>query len=162
MVAALSIRVYTSTNAATESSAVTGVDFISADNATNSLANRQANPIVAGANSYEKWIKAKVDTAPANTVSNFKVWGDGATQANTTLKWIGERVTGVTPVSTASSIATTTFTTCTSGAKCTWDTTSYTSIGNTTKYQVFQLQVGSTATQGNWTQEVISWSYDET
>ena len=43
MVASLSVRVYTGSSAGTESAVVTGIDFISADNATNSLANRQAN-----------------------------------------------------------------------------------------------------------------------
>jgi len=162
MVATLTLRVYTGSSAGTQSSAVSGIDFISADNATNSLANRQANPIVVGTNSYEKWLKLYVDTAPANTVSNFKIWGDGTFQTNTTLMWIGERTTGVTPVATTSSIATTNFNTCTSGAKCTWDTSSLTTTTQTTKYSVFQLQVGASATQGNWTQETISYSYDET
>lgn len=162
MAATLTVRVYTGASAGTQSSAVTGIDFISADNATNSLANRQSNPIVVGQNSYEKWLKLRVDVAPANNVSNFKIWGDGATAANTTLMFTGDRVTGVTPVNTTSSIATTNFNTCTSGAKCTWDTASYTTVGNVTDYSVFQLQVGSSATQGNWTQETISYSYDET
>ena len=77
MAASLSVRVYTSTGP-TESAVVTGIDFISADNATNTLGNRQSNPITVGANSYEKWLKLKVDTAPANGVTNFLIWGDGA------------------------------------------------------------------------------------
>jgi hypothetical protein len=48
MAATVTIRVYTGASAGTESSAVSGIDLISADNATNSLANRQANPITAG------------------------------------------------------------------------------------------------------------------
>lgn len=162
MVAALSLRVYTGTNAATESGAVTGVDLISADNATNSLANRQANPITVGTNSFEKWLKLKVDTAPANAVTNFKIWGDGGVAANTTLMWAGAVTTGVTPTASTSTTATTNFNTCTSGAKCTWDTASYSAQNNTTKYTVFQLQVGSGATPGNWPTETVSYSYDET
>jgi hypothetical protein len=108
MAASLSLRVYTSTNAATESGVVTGIDFISADNATNSLGNRQANPITVGTNSYEKWLKLKVDTAPANSVSNFKIWGDGGVMTSTTLNWTGSYITGTTPVATSSTIANTT------------------------------------------------------
>ena len=100
MAATLSVRVYTGSAAGTESGAVTGIDFESADNATNSLANRQANPINVGAQSYEKWLKLKVDTAPANGVTAFKIWGDGAVQTSTTLFWTGQRITGATPVAT--------------------------------------------------------------
>jgi hypothetical protein len=162
MAATLSVRVYTGSAAGTESSAVTGIDFISADNATNSLANRQANPITVGNNSYEKWLKLKVDAAPANSVSNFLIWGDGAVMTSTTLMFTGAYITGVTPVATASTIANTTFTNFTAGNKATWDSTSYTATNATTKYAVFQLQVGATAGPGNWTQETINYSYDET
>lgn len=162
MVAALSVRVYTGSNAGTESSAVTGIDLISADNATNSLANRQANPITVGTNSYEKWLALKVDTAPANGVTNFRIWGDGAVQTSTTLNFTAAYVTGTTPVTSASSIANTTFTNFTSGNKAVWDSASLTATNATTKFVVFQLQVGATASPGNWTQETINYSYDET
>jgi hypothetical protein len=162
MAASLSVRVYTGSAAGTESSSVSGIDFISADNATNSLANRTANPITVGTNSYEKWIKLKVDTAPANGVTNFKIWGDGAVMTSTTLNFTAAYVTGTTPTTATSSIANTTFTNFTSGNKATWDSTSYTATNATTKYVVFQLQVASDAGPGNWTQETINFSYDET
>jgi len=162
MAASLSVRVYTGSAAGTESAVVTGVDFESADNATNSLANRQSNPITVGNNSYEKWLKLKVDTAPANSVANFKIWGDGAVMTSTTLVWTGAYTTGTTPTTGSSSIANTTFTNFTAGNKGTWDSGSYTATNATTKYTVFQLQVASDAGPGNWTQETISYSYDET
>jgi len=162
MVASLSVRVYTGSTAATQSAAVTGIDFISADNATNTLANRQANPITVGSRSYEKWLKLYLDTAPSNGVTNFQVWGDGAVMTSTTLNFTGNYITGVTPVNTTSSIANAAFTSYTSSAKATWDTTSYSATGSVTRYAVFQLAVDSTANPGNWTQETISYSYDET
>lgn len=162
MVAALSLRVYTGSAAATQSSAVTGIDFISADNATNTLANRQANPITVGTNSYEKWVRLYIDTAPANGVTNFKLWGDGAVQTSTTLMVTGNYTTGVTPVATTSTVANANYTTYTAGNKMTWDATSYLTIGSYTKYAVFQLQIASDCGPGNWTQETISYSYDET
>lgn len=162
MAASLSVRVYTGTNAGTESAAVTGIDLISADNATNSLANRQANPINVGSQSYEKWLKLKVDTAPANGVTNFQIWGDGAVMTSTTLFFTGNRITGVTPVATVSSIANTSFNGFTSGNKATWDASSYTATNATTRYSVFQLAVDGTAGPGNWTQETVNYSYDET
>jgi hypothetical protein len=162
MAAGLSVRVYTGSAAGTESAIVTGVDFISADNATNTLANRQANPITAGTNSYEKWAKLKVDTAPANSVSAFKIWGDGAVMTSTTLNFTGQYITGVTPVATASSKAATAFTGYTAGNKANWDTNSYSATNATTQYLVMQVVVDATAGPGNWTQETFSYSYDET
>ena len=162
MAASLSVRVYTAAAAGTESAVVTGIDFVSIDNATNSLGNRTANPITVGTNSYEKWLKLKVDTAPANGVTNFKIWGDGAVMTSTTLNFTAAYVTGTTPTTAASTIANTTFTNFTAGNKATWDSTSYTATNATTKYTVFQLVVDSTAGPGNWTQETINFSYDET
>jgi hypothetical protein len=162
MAATLTVRVYTGTNAGTESASVTGVDLISADNATNSLANRQANPIDVGSQSYEKWLKLKVDAAPANAVTNFKVWGDGAVMTSTTLFATGQYVTGTTPVNSVSSKANATFTAFTSGNKMTWDTNSYSATNATTQFLIFQLAVGATAGPGNWTQETVNYSFDET
>lgn len=162
MAASLSLRVYTGASAGTQSSAQTGIDLISADNATNSLANRQANPITVGTNSYEKWLKLFVDTAPANGVTNFKIWGDGAVQTSTTLNFTAGYVTGATPTTGTSTVANTNFTGYTSGNKATWDSAAYTATSATTKYAVFQLVVDSTCGPGNWTQETISYSYDET
>jgi len=161
MAASLSVRVYTGAGP-TESGAVTGIDLISADNATNTLANRQANPITVGNNSYEKWLKLKIDTIPANAVTNFQIWGDGAVMTSTTLRFTTAYITYQVGTTATSTIANTTFTNFTAGNKATWDSTSYTNTNATTKFTVFQLVVDSTAGPGNWTQETISYSYDET
>ena len=162
MAAGLTIRVYTGATAATQSAAVTGIDFVSADNATNTLANRQANPISVGTASYEKWLKLYIDTAPANAVTNFKIWGDGAVQTSTILYFTANYVTGTTPVATTSPVANAAFTGYTAGNKATWDATSYTATGSMTRFTVFQLAVGADCVPGNWVQETISYSYDET
>ena len=162
MVASLTVRVYTGTSAGTESAAVTGIDLISADNATNSLANRQTNPISVNTRSYEKWVKLKVDTKPANGVTNFLIWGDGAVQTSTTLYFTCAYVTGATPTNGSSTVASANFTTYTSSNKAAWDTTSYTDTNAVTKFAVFQLAVASDSDPGNWTQETVSYSYDET
>lgn len=161
MAASLSLRVYT-TGGQTESAVVTGIDLESADNATNSLANRQANPITVGTNSYEKWLKLKIDTAPANGVTNFKIWGDGAVDTSTTLKFTSNYVTYQTGTTATTTIGNANFTSYTTDNKATWDTASYSATNATTKFVLFQLQVDSTANAGNWTQETISYSYDET
>jgi len=161
MAASLSLRVYT-TGAQTESAVVTGIDLESADNATNTLANRQANPITVATNSYEKWLKLKIDTAPANGVTNFKIWGDGAVDTSTTLAFTSQYVTFQQASTVTTTIGNANFTTYTAGNKATWDTVSYSATGATTKFVLFQLQVAATANPGNWTQETISYSYDET
>lgn len=142
---------------------VAGIDLISADNSTNTLGNRQANPITVGTNSYEKWVSLKVATPPANYVTNFKIWGDGGVDTSTTLRFTTGYVTYQQGTTALSTIANTTFVNFTANNKATWDTTTYwaTNTGSYTKYTVFQLQVDATAGPGNWTQETISYSYDE-
>jgi hypothetical protein len=162
VVASLSVRVYTGASAGTQSAAVTGIDLVSADNATNSLANRVANPIAVGARSYEKWLKLYLDTAPANGVTNFQVWGDGGVATSSTFYFTANYVTGTTPTSGTSTVANANFTTYTSGTKATWDTASYSNTGSVTRFAVFQLAIDATSNPGNWSQEVISYSYDET
>jgi len=164
MAATVTLHVFTGTNAGTESGAVTGIDFISADNATNSLANRTTYPITiptsGTAYSFEKWLKLRIGAGLANQISNVKFWTDGSFQANTGVKY-GTTATGATPVQTASTKATTDAATATSGAKATWDGGTYNTTGLINNYLVLQLNVTDAATQGNWTQETFYYSYDE-
>jgi hypothetical protein len=160
MAAAVSIRVYTGADAATQSDAVTGIDFLSADNATNSTANRAAFPITAGTRSYEKWIRAYVDTAADNYVSTFQLWGDGAVQASTVL-YVGKTATGVTPTTTTSAVATNTWVTYTSTSKFAWHATNMTGVGSTSDAAVLQLLANADAAAGNWTQETVNYSFNE-
>jgi len=160
MAATVNIHVYYGVDAGTESGIVTGIDLLSADNATNSAANRAANPITAGAKSYEKWIRAKVQTAPDNAVENFELWGDGAVQQSTDL-YVGVTPTGVTPTSGDSAVATNDWATYTSGAKFAWHATAMTGVASLTDAAVFQLDVDADAAAGNWGQETINYSYDE-
>jgi hypothetical protein len=142
--------------------AVSGIDLISADNATNTLANRQANPITVGTNSYEKWIRLKIAATPTNYVQSFKVWFNSTVDTSTTLYFTGAFVTYY-AASTRTTISNVDATGFTSGNKATWDLAQYTSAqtGVYTKYLVLQLAVGSTAGPGNWTQQTVNYSYDE-
>lgn len=147
----------------TVTDSVTGVDLESADNATNTLANRQANPISVGNNSYEKWIRLKITATPANYVQSFKVWFNSTVDTSTTLNFTGAFVTyqqGTTATSTIANAVATTFT---SGNKAVWDNAQYTAgqTGSYTKYLALQLAVAATAGPGNWTQQTVNYSYDE-
>jgi len=147
----------------TVTDSVTGIDLISADNATNTLANRQANPITVGTNSYEKWIRLKITATPSNYVQSFKVWFNSTVDSTTTLYFTGAYVTYTTGTTAVSTIANAVATTYTSGNKAIWDNAQYTisQINAWTKYLVMQLAVGATAGPGNWTQQTVNYSYDE-
>jgi len=160
MAATVTIRVNTGASAGTQSGAVSGIDFISADNATNSTTNRQTYPITAGGRSYEKWLTARVDVAPDNYVNNFQWWGDGAVQQSTAL-YIGKTSSGVTPTNSDSAVATNAWTNYVTGSRFAWHATNLTGVGSVTDFAVFQLDVNSDAAAGNWTQETLNYSFDE-
>jgi hypothetical protein len=163
MAAGITVRVYTGATAATESTAQTGISFMSVDSAATTTTDRQNAPITVGTRSYEKWLKLKVDTAPANNVTNFKIWGDGAVASSTSLYFTGNIfATGTTPTSVTSTLANVNFNTYTAGNKGNWDAATYSATNATTKFVVFQLAVDADAGPGNWTQETINYSYDET
>lgn len=169
MAAVVTLRVYTGTNAATESAAVTGIDLISADNATNSLGNRQANPVTVGTNSFSKHLRLKIDSGIINSVGNLKFWTDGSGQANVGLRAkLAVGTGGATPGTGDTTPSATTITgdtdayAATSGAKATWDSASYTTNTHVSKSLVLQLQPTGAAAAGNWTQETLNYSYDET
>jgi len=147
----------------TVTDSVTGIDLISADNATNTLANRQAFPITVGTNSYEKWTRLKITATPANYVRSFKVWFNSTVDASTTLYFTGAYVTYTLGTTANSAVANVSATAHTSGAKAVWDDNSFTA-GQTaayTRYLVMQLRVGSDAGPGNWSQQTVNYSYDE-
>ena len=160
MAASVTIRVRYGASPGTLAAAISGIDLCSADSALNSSANRKAYPIAVGGKSYEKWLQARVDSAPSNYVKDFVIWGDGAVQANTDL-FFGVTDTYVTPVATDSAVATTDFTTAVVGSKASWDTSELTDVGHVTDYLVMQLDVGAGAALGNWTQETINYQYTE-
>lgn len=161
MAATIQVSVQTGAAAGSATDGVSGIDLISADNATNTLANRQANPITVGTYSYEKWVRLKVTSTPANYVQSFKIWGPGSDMTSTTLWFTGNYQTYQQGTTASSTIANTAFKNFTANNKAAWDTRSLFSVNSYTYYSVFQLQVGSDAGPGNWTQETINYSYDE-
>ena len=164
MAATLSVRVQTGAAAGAESAAQTGIDLASIDNATNTLANRQANPVTVGGStvySFEKYLKLKIDVIPANGVTNFKMWSaqGGAAGAGTglTINALGATVAYTQPVQTVSSLAVAALPT-TQGAGLVWDTASYSALNAVTKYTILQLAVGTTAVAGNMAQVTLNYS----
>ena len=156
MPAVVSLRVNTGTNAGTESGAQTGIDFISADNALNTLANRQANPIQAGDNSFEKWLTLKIDTPPDNYIENVQAWTDGNQPHAEIGVMVGVTATGVTPTAATSTVATTDFFTYVTGSRLTWHAGQLSAQDAVTDFMVLQMQVTASAPAGNVGQETFN------
>jgi len=164
MAATLVLSVQYGASAGTPADSVPGIDLISADNYYNTLANRQANPITVGTNSYEKWIRLKITATPANYVQSFMVWFNSTVDTSTTLYFTGGYVTYQQGTTGPSGIANAVSTAWTSSTKANWDTAAYWGtggVGQYTKYLVLQLAVGATAGPGNWTQQTVNYSYQE-
>lgn len=169
MAATIGVFVYTGSNAATESTAQTGISFLSIDSSATDSGTRQANPVVAGTSSFEKHLRLKATVAPAVSWGNIKWWTDGAGQANVNLRAKEAVGTGgATPGTGDSTPSATAMTgdidayTRTSGAKGTWDATaSIGGLNTVSKALLLQLQPQAAAAPGAWTQETINYSYDE-
>lgn len=169
MAATIQLHVWTGTDANTDGGSATSFSFLSADSAGDDAACRINNPITipaaACAYSYEKWISACISVVPSNNVSAFKIWGTAPGPAYPTgtcwLVGTAACAAGATPVNTSSTVATSSLTDATSGAKYDWDTASYAAAACQTAYVVNQLQVTTTACVGDWGACDLSYSYDE-
>jgi len=167
MAAVISVRVYTGASAGTESAAVTGIDWISADNATNTSGNRSTYPVAAGSSSFEKHLRLKIDTA-GGACSAFKFWMTSSATANVALRAKLAVGTGGATPGTGDAAPTATPMTSdadaysyTAGAKGDWDTASYTTINYVTKAILLQLQPNASATSGDIGQQTMAYQYDE-
>lgn len=139
-------------------------NFKNADDAT--AANYSSNPITAGNNSYEVWIRAHF-TGTFNQVDNLQFWMSTNFSPSTglTVKWKGNNQTSyVTPVTTTSSVATSNVPTSDPG-------TANVSIGGSlsgnltaagySDYIVLQLQTTTSAAAGDTSLAVFTLQYDE-
>lgn len=169
MAATISVHVYTGASAATESAAQTGISFLSIDSAATDGTTRQNNPVVAGTASFEKHIRLKCTAAPAVSWGNVKFWTDATPTSNVALRAKLNVGTGGATPGTGDTTPTATAMTgdadaysYTSGAKGTWDATTYDTVLNkVSKAMLLQLQPNTSATPGAWPQETLSYSYDE-
>jgi hypothetical protein len=169
MAATVGVFVYTGTNAATESAVQTGISFMSIDSAATDAGTRQSNPVVAGTTSFEKHVRLKATVAPSVQWGNVKFWTDGTPMTNVGLRAkLAVGTGGATPGTGDSTPTATAMTgdadayTYTSGAKGTWDATaSIGAINTVSKALLLQLVPTGSATPGAWTQETLSYSYDE-
>lgn len=139
-------------------------NFKDADDATPS--NYTSNPITAGNNSYEVWLRGHF-TGTFNTVDNLQFWQSTAFSPATglTLKWKGNnQTTYVTPVKTESTVATVAMPTSdpaianvSIGGSLSGQLTS----AGYSDYIVIQLQTTVSASAGDTSTATFTLQYDE-
>jgi len=154
MTAVVTLRVYTGAAAGTESASQTGVALLSVDAATNDPNDHQ---VAKGANSYEKWLRLKIDTADSGEFSHFWIERSGVLPDGVVIK-LGVTDTPSTPTSTTSTVATTTMA---DGRRYVFDAATLDANGDYTRYLVLQEQVAATAASGVVTQQDFSIGYSE-
>ncbi len=164
MVASVSVHIWYGDPLADGGALSGGADLSTADNAEYSAANRIAHPLTPGSYSYEKWLRAHIDSDPDNWIGYFKVWGDGSMPANSTLR-VGTATAGVAPVITPSVIAVNDFSAMLSTAKGVWDLTVRTvadlAISPYTNFLIFQLYAAAAFSPGDWGPEIVYYEYQE-
>ena len=168
MAATVELKVYTGTNAGTESPAgdATNWNLQSVDAYDSTGTDYQTNKITvpsAGTNySYERWTRLKY-TGTFNSITNVKVWKSAGTLSDVNLDLnAGETTTGVTPVDSASSVATAEVPTSEGTAIDITPAGGISSSGDFTDYLVLQLEVPSTVTTpGDIGTQTLTFQYDE-
>jgi hypothetical protein len=155
MSATVTMRVYTGSGAGTESSAQIGFDLVSIDSAENSPSNRSTNKVAPGSNSFEKWLRLRLDAADGKTVSNFWVERTGDLPDGVVVK-IGTTETPATPTASESTVARETMA---DGRRYWFDAGSYDEAGDHTRYLVLQEQVAADAADGAIDTQTFEWGW---
>lgn len=150
----VTLRVYTGTGAATESSPQSAIALMDIDAAT---VDPTHNEIAVPGYSYEKWLRVKIDTPAGATFSGFWIERTGDLPDGVVIK-LGIASTGATPVAIRSTVATKTMAT---GQQYFFDTASYDTAGDKTSYVVLQAQVAAGAASGNIDQQVFTVGYSQ-
>lgn len=110
-----------------------------------------------GTNSYEKWMRLKVDDAAGFVVSDFWIERAGDLPDGVVIK-MGVTDTPATPVATVSTVATTTMA---DGRRYFFDMGSYDADDDTTRYLVLQEQVVASASNGSIETQSFQWGWSE-
>ena len=144
----------------------TGIDFITADNCTNTDGNRTTNPITIPdadfAYSYEKWLKFELGTTEPDTqCTNFQFWGAGTDPETDVVKDYYLIVQNWdTPALATTNAGYTNVAAATSGAKQAITGTLVTAEDQS-YFLTMMLEVSTGASQGNMAQQTYNYSYDE-
>lgn len=150
MVASITMRAYYGANVATESSALATVSLSS----TNDLVSSDVLP---GTVSFERWLRLRVDSAPAVGVANFWLMNVGDLPDGVVLLF-GVTDTPATPVDTVSTVATKVLT---SGQKFVFDAATLAEVGDHSRYIVIQEVVDDDAASGAIPSQALVWGWVE-
>jgi len=150
MTAVLTLRVYTGTNAGTQSAAQAAIALLPTDSASSTPA-----AVAKGAYSYEKWMRILIDDPDGDSFTNFWIERAGDLPDGVTIRF-GVTDTPATPRNTVSLVATTTMA---DGRRYIFDTNAYDTADQTTRYFVVQAQVAASAASGAIDQQVFTTGY---
>ncbi len=150
MTATVSMRAYTGASAGTESAALTSVDLCSTDEVG-------GDPVAPGTRSFERWLRLRVDVAPAIGVANFWLMNTGDLPAGVSLLF-GTTEAPATPIDTASAVATKTLA---SGQRFIFEDATLTEVGEHTRYVVIQEVVAADAASGDIPDQALQWGWSE-
>ena len=150
------------------------VRFKNAENATVDTADRLIIPSTNREYSYEKWLRLEITVAPTVDIDNLRGYSDGANNWGAGIKgWYaldGTYSVPVIPTETLDppqhdAVAMTDFFTATSGAAADMDainTGPFTAIADIGDWFILVMEVETTATQGQTSQETVTVAFDET
>jgi hypothetical protein len=113
--------------------------------------------VMPGTRSFERWLRLRVDVAPAVGVANFWLKNTGDLPDGVSLLF-GVTDTPATPVSAVSQVATKTLT---SGQKFIFDAATLTDVGDHSRYVVIQEVVAADADSGAIPGQVLQFGYAE-
>ena len=166
MVATITWKQCTSTDAGTETTTTNKYSHLTssdtADDGTGYESNTITSPLTGTNYSYERWMRF-VFTSTFNLIDNIKVYKSSGTLSDGNLVLnAGETDTGVTPINTVSSIATSAIPTVVGSAVDITPVNAIDASGEKTDYFVIQLVVPSTVTTpGNISSQGLTVQYDE-
>ena len=168
MAATFEWKVYTGTDAGTENPATGSADHANFhnDDSYGTATDYQSKPITVPdtgtAYSFERWLRGRF-SGTFNKIDNIKFWKSAGTLSDPNLSIkAGVTDTGVTPVDTASTIATADIPTTEGTALDATPSGGITSSPGYSKYIVMQLNVPSTVTTpGDIGSQTMTMQYDE-
>lgn len=146
------LRVYTGTNAGTQSAPQTGIALLSTDSAGTNPAAAEVAP---GTNSFEKWLRV-IDDGASGAPANYWIERSGDLPVGVVIK-LGMTDTPSTPTASTSAVATTTMT---EGRRYFFDAAAAEIDGGfASSYVVLQEQVAADADSGAIEQQVFTIGY---
>jgi len=138
------------------------IRFKNADNSTVDTANPMVKPGAGVDYSFEKWLRLNVTGGTYTEITNIKAYMDGANGLGTGVTLYAKAVASyATPAEATGTAGYTDAFTYTSGSPLSLGAGPYSSTGEKGDHLVMMLAVGTTASGGITSSEVLTFSYDE-